>query len=311
MPESKVDNSANFNVVDLNAIDDDKSGNSDKKTIDSFFEELDRQVNGSVYDESEVKVQQPVAKQEEIDGEQKVEPITKPDLSSDDYQTLKKRYEDSSKEGKRLASELKAMKQYEDYYKRFAPLLETLNEDQDLQRQMRDYVVSKGQQPISKKLELPEGFIFDMEEALSDPNSVSAKVLDNVVDSRVNSTIGQRAREHNQLTKEQAAEALVERQKEELKVKYNVTDEYIDSLLDWAVNKQMTLEDAYILKERPNRDKTIADNINKERLSQASKAASNPPTIGGKGSTGGEKIRSAEEILFSQILKTVGGQDYF
>jgi len=98
----------------------------------------------------------------------------------EDAETLKKRYAASSTEAKKLAAERKELEPY-------MPILEAMKTDPNLISHVRSYFEGGGLTPksITEQLNLDADFEINMQEAVSDPNSDSAKVLDATVDNLV------------------------------------------------------------------------------------------------------------------------------
>jgi len=99
---------------------------------------------------------------------------------------LMKRYQDSSREAKRLYEENKSMEPY-------IPIINAMKEDPQLIRHVRGYFEGGGEAPKSMKerMGLDDDFIFDVDEALSNPESDSAKMFGATVDGIVQQRLAQ------------------------------------------------------------------------------------------------------------------------
>ena len=87
-------------------------------------------------------------------------------------------------------------------------------------------------------MNLPEDFVFDLDDAMGNSDSLSAKALEHtisgVVDRRVNSQLQQERQVRSEETqKEQQA-----RQAKEFKERMNVTDEEYEDMMKWANNHE-------------------------------------------------------------------------
>jgi len=96
----------------------------------------------------------------------------------------KKRYGDSTEENQRILAENKK-------YAPFKPLLEQLVNDETLAGRINDLVLAKGApKSVVESLNLPDDFKFNSEEAVTDPNSPSAKlqyaIIGDAVEKRFN-----------------------------------------------------------------------------------------------------------------------------
>jgi hypothetical protein len=149
-----------------------------------FFGQLDQGVNGGILEAEQTDTQTTF---QQSDNKQATESSMGNEVQqSEDVENLKQRYADSSKEGKRLNQRLKELEPY-------LPVLDAMREDSNLVTHVRDYFQNGGDAPksMTEKLNLDEDFIFDPDEAVSDPNSDSAKVLNSTIDGVVQRRLSQ------------------------------------------------------------------------------------------------------------------------
>jgi hypothetical protein len=262
VPESEIQES----VFDENASRD-------------FFAELDQSVNGGIQDKQELS--QPTS--EQSDNTQMSPSEVQP---QDDV--LQKRYSDSSREAKKLNGQLKEIEPY-------MPILDAMREDPNLIQHVRNYFEGGGQAPqtMSERLNLPEDFEFDADEAFSKNDSDSAKVLGATVDGIVQRRLGQALQgqkvENQRLAKETA-----------FKQKHNMSDEEWANFVDFAKSKSLELEDIYYLKNRENRDANIANSTREQMAQQMRKTQQQPTSLASAGSIATEK--SADDSVFDAIV---------
>ena len=147
---------------------------------------------------------------------------------------------------------------------------------------------------ISKYLNLNEDFVFDPDEAMSKPDSDSAKVLsatiDGVVQKRLTDALSKQRNENVRLTKES-----------EFRSKYNLSDEQWEDFLSFAKNKTLQLDDIYYLMNRGKREQNIAQNANQEVTNQMKKVQQRPQSLASTGSSP-EPQKSPEDSVFEEIL---------
>ena len=134
---------------------------------DSFFEELDNQVNGAIIDEPS----QPTSIQSnnmQTSPNAEVQNQVPTDVN---VENLQKRYSDSSREAKRLNGKLSELEPY-------MPVLDAMRDDPNLLQHVRDYFEREGQTPqtIAEKMNVDEACGRDADEALSKPESDAVKV---------------------------------------------------------------------------------------------------------------------------------------
>ena len=269
-----------------NAVEAPESTNVQGAVMDmnteDFFEALDSQVNGAIIDEPS----QPTS--EQSDNTQTSPNVEVQEEVSDEMDTLQKRYSDSSREAKRLNGKLSELEPY-------MPILDAMREDPNLITHVRNYFEGGGQTPqtMTEKLNLDEDFVFDTDDAFSQPESDSAKVLgatiDGIVTRRLNSALqGQRA-ENQKLTKET-----------DFRSRHEMTDDQWSTFIDFAKSKSLELDDIYYLMNRKNRDGKIADNARQEVHNKMREVQQQPGTLATQGSTPVEQ--SPDDSVFEAIL---------
>ena len=253
----------------------------DENASSDFFESLDQNVNGGIQNETE----QPQSTSEQSDNTQMSPSDVQP---QDDNDVLQKRYSDSSREAKKLNGQLKEIEPY-------MPILDAMREDPNLIQHVRNYFEGGGQAPqtMSEKLNLPEDFVFDADEAFSSNDSDSAKVLgatvDGIVQRRLNQALQGQKAENQRLTKEAA-----------FKQKHNMSDEEWSTFVDFAKSKSLELEDIYYLKNRENRDANIADSTREQMAKQMRKTQEQPSSLASAGSVATEQ--SPDDSVFDAIV---------
>ena len=248
---------------------------------DDFFETLDRQVNGAIIDEPS----QPTSEQS---GNTQTSPNVEVQEEVSEVDTLQKRYSDSSREAKRLNGKLSEIEPY-------MPILDAMREDPNLITHVRNYFEGGGQTPqtMTEKLNLDEDFTFDADDAFSQPESDSAKVLgatiDGIVQRRLNGALkGQRV-ENQKLAKET-----------DFRSRHEMTDEEWSTFVEFAKSKSLELDDIYYLMNRKNRDGKIADNVRQEVHNKMREVQHQPGTLATQGSTAVEQ--SPDDSVFDAIL---------
>jgi hypothetical protein len=257
--------------------------------IDNFFESLEKEVNGSVFDggepnkPTEKKVE---GKQREEDGTEDVGTLKK------ELETLRKRYEDSSKEAKRLYSELTQLSAYKDY----VPLLEAMKEDPGLIETVKSYLESGGSPSV------PEDFYFDPEEAIKNPNSDSARYLQRIIDARAQAIVESRLGETTQKLSQR--EMLKEFQQ-----KHGLTEDQMQELIDWGSRTSLTLEDLWYLKNKGRNEELAAKKAQEEFQKQLAKMKNVPGSLASMGSSG--QPDDEDQQVFKAILGASGKGNIF
>ena len=252
----------------------------DENASNEFFESLDQSVNGGIQNETELTQSTSDTSDNTQMSPSEVQP-------QDDNDVLQKRYSDSSREAKKLNGQLKEIEPY-------MPILDAMREDPNLIQHVRNYFEGGGQAPqtMTERLNLPEDFVFDADEAFSENNSDSAKVLgatvDGIVQRRLNQALQGQKAENQRLTKEAA-----------FKQKHNMSDEEWSTFVNFAKSKSLELEDIYYLKNRENRDANIADSTREQMAQQMRKTQEQPSSLASAGSIATEQ--SADDSVFDAI----------
>ena len=268
-----------------NAVEAPESTNVQSAVMDmnteDFFETLDRQVNGAIIDEPS----QPTS--EQSDNTQ-TSPNVEVQEEVSEVDTLQKRYSDSSREAKRLNGKLSELEPY-------MPILDAMREDPNLITHVRNYFEGGGQTPqtMTEKLNLDEDFAFDADDAFSQPESDSAKVLgatiDGIVQRRLNGALQGQKVENQKLAKET-----------DFRSRHEMTDEQWSNFTDFAKSKSLELDDIYYLMNRKNRDGKIADSARQEVHDKMREVQQQPGTLATQGSTPVEQ--SPDDSVFEAIL---------
>jgi len=260
-----------------------------------FFESLDREVNGMILDDDTVgEVEEQETQQIQADPSVDVQP--------DDHQhDWEKRYKDSSSEAQRLKAQLDSVSQYQ-------PLIERLKEDTGMVNAIQQYI-EKGNEPkdVRQALNLPEDFVFDLDDAVSDPGSQSAKALEytisGVVDRRVNNQLerDRNVRREETLKQKQAREA------REFKERNGISDKEYTEMMDWANDHETSLEDIYYLKNRGQRDQKVVKGAKEDMLKQMKSVRSIPASVSNKNTVKTE--RKHEDEVFDALKDVDSGLD--
>ena len=248
---------------------------------EDFFSQLDRQVMGEVVEQPDVEaqVEQTTPIQDPV-AEQNTEQV------SVDWE---KRYSDSSREAKRLNNQLQDLEPY-------MPLLNAMKEDPNLISHVRGYFEGGGSAPksVKEQLGLDEDFVFDYDDALSNPDSQSAKLFNATVDGVVQRRLGDFARKQSEQSRRASEET-------SFKSKHNVSDEDYNDLMSYAKSHKLTLEDVYYLKNRDNRDNEVANNTRNEVIQQMKNVRQMPTSVASSGNTQREE-KSIDDAVFDKLL---------
>jgi hypothetical protein len=264
---------------------------------DSFFNALDNEVNGVVTDDIEPQGEVQATREPEVN--QATQPQADPVAT--DGTDWEKRYKDSSREAQRLNSELRELEGVK-------PLVNFMKRDSGLVDTIRNYLQNGGETPASvqNQLNLSEDFIFDGHEAVTDANSESAKVLNQMVDATVQKRVG------NILSKEKAEAAQKTKvnqnfaEAKEFMTKHSMSEGDFKEMVTGAKNRKFTYEDMYYLLNRDTVAQNVANSTKNEMLGQMQEARSIPTSQGGTNSTP-QPAKTADDDIFDKLSSSDGG----
>ena len=250
---------------------------------DDFFEALDRKVNEGILEPEETTADN--VQQSESQATSEMSPVE----DSDGEHNWEKRYADSSNEARKLNTELKDLEPY-------VPILNAMKQDPNLISHVRDYFEGGGKAPksVKEQLGLDEDFIFDPDEAVSDGDSSSAKVLQSVIDGAVQRKLTGFAQNQQKVAETQSAER-------SFKEQHSMSDEEWGEFVDYSKSRTLTLDDIYFLKNRDSRDKQVANSTRQEMKDQMQRVRNKPQSVAKAGSSGTIET-SEEDQVFDAIL---------
>ena len=268
----------------------------------NFFEALEEGVNGMITDDgnSTEATQQAIGTEQatlkETVGSDNV------DEWDDDSNPYKKRYTDSSREAVKLRERYKEVEP-------FVPVLEAMKNDSGLVEHVRDYLVNGGNTPrnIQEELGLEEDFMFDANEAMTEPESDSAKVLNAQVDKVVQSRVGQMVKhERHQQQKANAAKIQSEME-EDFRKKKGMTTEEFEEFKGRAQKHVLTLDDVDYLLNRDQANANVVKSTKDDMLNQMKNVRNIPATASGANSQAKEV--TPDNALFDGLLGLDGELD--
>ena len=281
-------------TIEDNQVEDQVFGSSD-----GFFEALEENVNGVITEDSTEATRQEVGTEQVTQQET----VGSDNVGWDnDGNPYKKRYQDSSREA------VKLREQYKDV-EPFVPVLEAMKNDSGLVEHVRDYLVNGGNAPksVQEELSLDEDFIFDSQDAMTDPDSDSAKVLNAQVDKVVQQRVGQivKAEKDNAVKIQQASQRKTI--ENDFREKKGMNDEQFASFKEKAQSHVLTLEDIDYLLNRDQANANVVQSTKNDMLSQMKNVRNIPTSASGANSQADEK--TPDNAIFDGILGLDGDLD--
>ena len=273
-------------------VADDTEGSTD------FFDSLEQQVNGAINDDN---IPQPETEQ----VTQQADPGDTGNEVQTDWkakaETLEKRYSDSTREAQRLKAENDGLSELS----KFKPLIEHLKNSPDAVQALRDNI---GGKPRSLTERFGEDFVFDAHEAMSDPKSDSAKVMQEYIARNAQQQASAIINKEKQQFQVEEQQIDLARQADEFKQRTGMSDAEFKDLQARANEHVLTLDDIYYLLNREQVSKNVADNTKTDMLNQMKKVRDIPQSASNANSPGRE-AQSPDERIFDVISNLDGEAD--
>ena len=263
-------------------------GDTEDTGSDSFFDSLEQQVNGQVYDER-VQPQNEQVTQPQADSEVKSNEVT--DWKSE-AEGLKKRYSDSSREAQRLKAELQQVSGYAKY----KPLIDYLSANPSGVEALKDHI-NNGNDPTKQ---FGEDFVFDSQEAVTNPNSDSAKALKQMINQEADKRVNTRLQAQSQQQAARNAQLRQDQQIADFVQRTGMSEDELNKMQQWASQRELTMDDIYYLMNKEQAAENVANNTKQEMLGQM-KAVRNIPMSASNANSAPDS-KSPDDAVFD-ILK--------
>ncbi|QDP50668.1 MAG: hypothetical protein Unbinned1966contig1000_43 [Prokaryotic dsDNA virus sp.] len=267
-----------------------------------FFGQIENSVNGMVA-EGEVnnaEVTQSESGSEMVTHEQSQGSNVNWDNEDNPY---KKRYKDSSREAIKMNEQLKDLKP-------FVPVLDAMKRDSGLVDHVRSYFKNGGQpaKDVKEQLNLSEDFMYDATEAMENPDSDSAKVMNAHIDGIVQQRVGSVLSREKQNAQKMQAKIAQKNMEAEFVKKHGMTEEEFASFKEQAKSRKLTIDDVYYLLNKDKANTNVANSTKQDMLTQM-KNVRNIPTTASDSNSQGTADKSKDDQLFDGILGLDGNVD--
>ena len=251
---------------------------SDSSSTDAFFDTLESDVNSVVTQGNSTNTEQVTP---QVEGSSDTGNSGEPAVEAKPDTDWEKRYSDSTREAQRLNAELTHLEPLK-------PLLEVMKKDPNLIPYIRDYLESGGKpdKTVQNKLKLDEDFIFDPHEAVTNPDSDSAKVMNTMVNKQVENRMKKHIGSERKRIQQAQIKAKVVQSEQDFKERHNLTDEQFNEFRDKAKDHRMTLDDAFYLVNRDKVQQNVANASKEDTLRQMKNVRDIPTTQAGSNNAG-------------------------
>ena len=279
-----------------------ESAQSANSGSEEFFETLDHQVNGGIIDSPEATQTQP-SSTEQATYENVETGSNTSGTQSQDGTDWEKRYTDSSREAVKWRDKYNQVEQ-------FVPVLEAMKNDSGLVDHVRNYLVEGGKpaKSIQEKLNLDENFMFDQHEAMTNPDSDSAKLMNAHVDTMVQQRVGEVATAEKQRAIQFQLKKNKETEMTAFQKKMNMSDEDFTNFKDRASKHVLSMDDIHYLLNKDKAASNVAQSTKKDMLNQM-KNIRNMPTSASGANNQGSKDNNPDRDVFNNILGFDNGTD--
>jgi len=266
---------------------------------EDFFDKLDSDVNGMVQDQPGVTPETTEVTQSDVGPEQVTQQQSQNGPENVDWQN---RYKSSSKEAIKMARQLRDLKP-------FIPVLEAMKRDSGLVDHVRGYLKNGGKpaKNVADQLGLDEDFEYDAQEAVQNPESDSAKVMNAHIDGLVQQRVG------GILQGEKAKNLKIQqllnkkRQEMEFKKKHNMNDEQFKQFVDSTKSHRISLDDIYNIVNKQKVAANTAEATKKDMIGQMKAVRDIPASVGDSNSQ--EAGISPDDAIFSALSELDDGLD--
>ena len=282
-----------LNADDGNELD---FSQEDGLAVDSgdFFESLDREVNGMILDDGNTV--------EAIGTKATQATDPAPAAITDDHQhDWEKRYKDSSSEAQKLKAQLDEVREYD-------PIINRLKTDTGMVEAIKNYI-DNGNKPedVKQALNLPEDFVFDLDDAMGNSESLSAKALEHTISGVVDRRVNTQLQQDKQIRSEETQKDTRARQATEFKDRMKISDDQYSDMMNWANSHETSLEDIYYLKNRDARDQKVATGTKAQMLEQMKSVRNIPQSVSNHNTT--VKDVKHDDQVFDALKEVDSGLD--
>ena len=150
-----------------------------------------------------------------------------------------------------------------------------------------------------------EDFVFDSQDAMTNPDSDSAKVLNSHVDELVSRKVSGMINNEKKAMVQNQVKAKKSAEEANFKEKFKMSDEDFGAMVEQAKKHTLTLEDVYYLMNRDKASEQVANDTKKDMLNQMKNFQNMPSSVGGVNSAG-KASKSEDDQLFDSILGSDG-----
>ena len=271
---------------------------------DDFFSALEDSVNSMVQEPEKPETKTEVTPNNQGSNQTvKTEASVSQGSENTELDNLKKRYSDSSREAQNLRAQLNELKP-------FVPVLDAMKKDSGLVNHVRDYFASGGEvnKDVKSKLKLDEDFQFDPDEMISNPDSDSRKVFDNMVGNIVNKKADEIIQQQQGEANKNNFNVAVKKQAAAFMEKHGMTTDEFRAFTQEAQSRikqnGITFEDMYTMMNQGKVSQNVANATKNDMLNQMKNVRDIPASVGSANNAG--KSNNQNDNVFDALLNSDG-----
>ena len=182
-----------------------------------------------------------------------------------------------------------------------------MQKDPNLIPYIKDYLESGGKPDtnVQSKLKLDEDFVFDPHEAVTNPESDSARVMGHMVNQQVEKRMQKHVTAEQKRVNATRAKLTMQKAAEDFKKRHKMTNEQFAAFQDKAKGLKLTLDDAFYLVNRDKVQQNVANASKEDTLRQMKNVRDIPTTQAGSNNAGEVKKSQGDHIL--DVLQGIDG----
>ena len=271
-----------------------------KEVMDSedFFDTLESEVNSGIVDDIPLEATQEGDDSNSV-TRQNVGSNSKEEVWESESNPYKKRYADSSREAVKRAEQMKDLEP-------FVPVLNAMKQDSGLVQHVRDYLTNGGvpAKTLKEKLNLDEDFMFDPEQAVSEPDSDSGKLMGAYVNEAVNQKVGRVLQDEKVRANQQREKLHRKKEEVEFKKRTGMSDTDFNEMVSKAQSYKLSLDDVNTLLNQDKARSNVRSEVKQDMLNQMKNVRDIPTSASGANNS--TKGNNLDDGIFQSLLDVDG-----
>jgi len=256
----------------------------DENTLNSFFNGMDVPDPATLAEENANKG----------DGEKVV--------SREEYEAIKKELNDTKSKYGASSANAKRLHEKTQAFEKYSPIYDLLEKDEGAVNALSNYINKNQsvQDSVKAELGLDSDFEYSEQDAVNNPDSDSAKVMQRMMEITAEKVSNKKAQDQEAKFAADKRREVLHAEGQDLKAKYNLNEEDFNSFIDKVNSHKMTLEDLYLVINKDKVQENLVNNIVKEKLGNNSQSRRSLASVGD----------SADKSVESSIMDVLVSVDH-